>query len=428
LFGLEWGLRTIGEILSSYSFNEQSVIDSMEPTVLETAHRVHQGMTNYATARDVFLGYYFGAYDLQSSDSRRLVFVDNPAWPGESDFAQTFLNIETQRARTPLGQYPPTTDATAEFPSHLDMGGISSLTFLSLWEALSELLAEFIDTGGAPVVPTSQLTKRLLEGTQTSLVSVKQFLKLITFHPCMQRQLTLFHCPIISLTQGDIQIVPWAVFGANITTTALRLAAARGPGLGSVSTQLEAFFLDRLQQHFTRGENVIRFRRGYSSAQDRGDIDFIAYEPSSNTLTLAQAKMFINPDTVPEVFDANQDLEKAISQLDRVRTWFEATRHSQRKIILDLPQLREDTRVFFAVLANGFVGSDFLDYSPDILFCDIRYLLRPEFQGTSFYEALYSFTSRLTDLKSSVRRRVRGETLQLGEVEITFPAISFEIS
>jgi hypothetical protein len=427
LFGLEWGIRTIGGLPSSRQFNEESVINSLDSAVGERIQRVHEGMMYYAEARDIFLSYYYGAYDLQSTDPCHLVFVDNPTWPVDSDFAQTFLSIETQHARTPPGQYPPTADATAEFPPHLDMGGIFSPTFLNLWEALTQLLVAFIGNVGAPVIPCSELITRLCQGTNASPINVQRFVKLITFQPSQHRQLMLFHCPVIPLTQSVVQIVPWAVFGANITTTAMRLAAVRGPGLGSVSNNLEAFFLGCLQQHFAAGGNVIRFRREYSSAQDRGDIDFIVYEPSSNILTLVQAKMFINPDTVPEVFDANQDLEEAISQLDRVRSWFEAAQHSQRKAILDLPQLREDTRVFFAVLANGFVGSDFLVYPPDILFCDIRYLLRPEFQGASFYEALHSFTNRLVDLKSSVRRTVNVETRRVGEVEITFPAIAFEI-
>jgi hypothetical protein len=137
--------------------------------------------------------------------------------------------------------------------------------------------------------------------------------------------------------------------------------------------------------------------------------------------------MFIYPDSVPEVFDANQDIENAISQINRSRDWFNAAGHEKHKAVLDLPHLKEDVKVLFAVLANGFVGSDFLNHPPDVLSGDIRYLLRPEFRGASFQASLRSFVDRLAYLKSKVKRTVRNETIRTGEVEITFPAIVFEI-
>ncbi len=427
LFALQFGLEAVKGLPLPCQFNEESVAGSLDSAIMRKALKVHEGMKSYALARDVFLGYYFGAYNIESDNPRQLVFVDDPAWPGDLDFAQTWLSTETKHARTHIGQYPPTEDVTSEFPRGLDMGSISSDTFLNLWAILAQLLAGFTDTGGAPVVERSDLVDRLCQATDLSSDVVSRFLDLITFRSDDPPELTLFHCPVVPLTQFDVQIVPAAVFGANITTTVLRLAARRGPGLGAVSKGLEEFLLGRLQQQFSGGGNVTRLGRKYSGPEDQGDIDFVAYEPFSETLTLAQAKTFIYPNSVPEVFKANKDIEKAISQAERTRRWFSTVQHNERKAVLGLPELHEDPKVSFAVLANGFVGSDFLNYSQDILFGDIRYLMRPELQGAPFQAALRSFSRRLADFKSNIKRMVREEKINLGEIEITCPAIGFEI-
>jgi hypothetical protein len=427
LFALQFGLQAIKGLPSPRRFNEKNVTDSIDASIAAKAITVHKSMKDYASARDVFLSYYYGAYNIESEDPRQLVFVDAPEWPGDIDFAETFLSGETKRARTPNGQYPPTEDATSEFPPNLDMGSISSDIFLQMWDTLAQLLAQFAGTGGAPVVERSYLVSRLCQATQLPFNVALRFVDLITLPLAGRSQLTLFHCPVVPLTQFDVQVVPPAVFGANISTTVLRLAVLRGPGIGAVSKSLEAFLLGRLQQHFSAGGNVIRLGRKYSTPKDKGDIDLVVYEPSSNVLTLAQTKMFIYPDSVPEVFDANQDIEKAITQINRTRIWFNAARHEERKAVLDLPQLKEDAEVLFTVLGNGFVGSDFLNHPPNVLFGDIRYLLRPEFQGASFQASLQSFADRLANLKPRVKRTVGKETIRMGEVEITFPAIVFEI-
>lgn len=427
LFALQFGLRTIKGFPTHRKFNEEVTAGSLDSATMGKALKIHEGMRSYALARDVFLGYYFGAYDIESDNPRQLVFVDDPVWPGGFDFAETWLSVETKQARTSTDQYPPTKDVTAEFPPNVDMGSISSDTFLVLWAILAQMLVEFISTGGAPVLTRSDLVTKLCQTAQLSSNIISRFVDLITLSSTDPAELTLFHCPVVPLTRSDIQIVPPAIFGANISTTVLRLAARRGPELGAVSKRLEAFFLGRLQQHFSVGRNVIRIGRKYSCGQDQGDIDFVAYEPSSKVLTLAQAKTFIYPDSVSEVFAANEDIEEAISQLNRTRTWFNATGHEERKAVLGLPELTNDTKVLFAVLANGFVGSEFLHPPDDVLLGDIRFLLRPEFRGASLQASLQSFAVRVADLRSCIEPMVGKETIRIGEVEIVCPAIGFDI-
>ncbi len=427
LFALQFGLKGIEGLLPHRKFNEDCIAGSINPTLMQKASTVLEGMKRYALVRDIFLGYYYGAYDIQTKDPRRLVFSDVPAWRGDIDFAETFLSSETKTARTPANEYPPTEDVTSDFPPNLHIGHVSSDAFRTLWVVLARILADFVGTGGAPVLQQSELVARLRQATDLPSDVVEGFVDLITLRPTSPPQLTLFHCPVVPLTQFDVQIVTPAVFGANISTTVMRLAVYRGGGLSKVSKSLETFFLGRLEQQFSLGQTLVRLGRQYSTAQDRGDIDIVVYEPLSKVLTLAQAKTFIYPDSVPEVFDANEDIENAISQVGRTFTWFSTAHHNERKAVLDLPELSEDSKVSFAVLANGFVGSDFLTHSQDILFGDIRYLMRPEFKGASFHEALRSFSSRLSELKLSLKRMIGEETIQVGNVEVTCPALGFEI-
>lgn len=61
LFALQFGLKAIEGLPSHGKFNEADMAGSIDPTLIQKVLKVHEGMKSYALARDIFLGYYYGA-------------------------------------------------------------------------------------------------------------------------------------------------------------------------------------------------------------------------------------------------------------------------------------------------------------------------------------------------------------------------------
>jgi hypothetical protein len=89
--------------------------------------------------------------------------------------------------------------------------------------------------------------------------------------------------------------------------------------------------------------------------------------------------------------------------------------------ILDLPPGTIPERIVYAVIANGFVGSDYLPIPPDVTVADAHYLLLPRFMGRSLFEALGAHEARLARAMDTARE-ARYRVIRAGPVEVEIRA------
>lgn len=227
----------------------------------------------------------------------------------------------------------------------------------------------------------------------------------------------------MQLTKSQFQVVPPAVFGSDVSTTARRLAVIRGPGANAISKHIESFLFSKIEAHFPSPSCVFRFNRPYRTGKDKGDIDIIAYEPQRKILTLAQVKTFIPPDTVPEVCRANKDIEEAVSQIIRVRDWVNVTPPNTRAQILGISALDPNARIVYAVIGHGFVGGGNIQMPGFITRADLEFILRPEFKGMSFEKSLIAYSAKLDQMKSRAKTETKTINFYLAGVRLRMPAL-----
>jgi len=408
LFSLQFSLESLmkNKIRATFArINSDLVLERIDSDHIKISINVIREMVNYYYARDAFLGFYYRVFDLseEHSNESNLVFIDPPEWPGNRDHAQRQISIETDRR----------TNRLSEYPTNLDLRGISSDDFLKLWFKLSDLE----DSSPCPIIFTNTgLTEYLSNlALDVSYEKIVRFTQLVSFSP--EDHLSLFHCPIVQLTTADWVIVHPALKRARLDTIVKRLAIFRGLGLNSVSNYLSRVMYERIRTHYG-GAVIFGFEKRFPGG---GDIDIVAYEPNRNCLTLAEVKCFINPDSVVEVMRANRDIVTAVDQIGNTKQWYENASLSERRTILSLPNLSESCKVNYAILGNGFVGSDFVEFPRHCLVADLRYLLRPCFAGRSFKSALESYTRELERQIIRVSSTMDSREIVLAGVRINLP-------
>lgn len=417
LFSLQFALQCLDGLPSLFgridALLTRHLVDRDD---LEKAVTVILELVKYVDVRDAYLSYYFRAFDLdeENSDNSSIKFIDPPEWPGRRDHAQREVSFDTDDSRIiTVDRADYSYNILSEYPAGLDLGGISGEQFLELWKHLKSM----DPLGPAPILQRRKLMEFLTEAnTAISTDVVTRFIEIITLSSDDSR-LSLFHCPVIPLTTADLCIVPPAVFLARLDATVRRLAIAKGPGVDAVSENLTQQFYHRLSEHYCDG---VQFR--YTRPHPGGDIDLVVFESDNNWLTLVEVKAFINPDTVPEVLSANRHLVTAIEQIQAIKEWYESATHSDRRNVLDLSELSEDVRVEYAILGNGFVGSDFVDFPRECLVSDMRFLLRPQFQRSSFRGALNEFRNELNRHLKNPIIQDEVQEIELAGVKIQFPA------
>ena len=233
-------------------------------------------------------------------------------------------------------------------------------------------------------------------------------------------RLGLFHCPVVPLTAKSVAVcLPGLVFG-NPTVAIPRLAVLRGPGLDAFSNRVEAHVLGRLKGQFEREGVTIRTNLDYSNSE-KGEIDLVVYERATRKLLVAQVKAFISPDTVEEVIRANIALDKGIAQTAAAKRWIGTVAAEQ---VLRRLRIDEDAvpRIEYAVIGNGFAGSDYLDIPNDVSVVNGHYLLLARFRGGSIFEVIEQYQERLSQELRRLPGDVTYETLTVGPVRIEVPA------
>ncbi len=201
----------------------------------------------------------------------------------------------------------------------------------------------------------------------------------------------------------------------------------KGSGLGPYSVALEKALLARLEDQFRTEGMSIRSRLPYTHGDDRGDIDFLAFEERSNRLLIGMLKGYIFPDTVVDVMGANEALRSGIRQAERAREWLNSLPYGSWKDVLRMPLGSTKPEVRLTILGNGFVGSDLLDIPGDISMVDVRYLLLPRWKEQSVFDAIDAYENRLSQHETTARVELTINTLEVGDVKIDVPSWSVTV-
>lgn len=426
LFALQFAVSGLPQARPPEPFVHHRLAGALPAEVLRAAGTALEQIARYAHVRDAFLAYGWGFYEVEVLGSGRLRFVDPPDWPGLRDFAQQQISQEV-KLETALAARPEVPEAlevalsgVIDVPGALSLGGLTARQFINAMTKLMVAAAGLWMSGNIRVIERADLVAEIGRQGALSQSEARRFVELLTFDPG-DNALTLFHCPVVGLTTSSLAILPAALVFANPNAIVPRLAVRRGPGLNPYANAIEADLLQRLVDHFAREGVTMRTRHGYVFEALPGDIDVVVYEAATRSLLLAEVKAFVLPDTVEEVVRANLALEDALGQIQRIRRWAESLTPAALAVILGLPPGTIPERIVYAVIANGFVGSDYLPIPPDVTVADAHYLLLPRFTGRSVFEAFGAHEARLARAMDTARE-ARYRVIRAGPVEVEIRA------
>jgi len=335
LFGLQFALSGLEGQLPPGPFVKALLADSIRDDDRKRSVAALRCMSDYYKVRDAFLTYAWGGYEIETPGSNLIRFLDSPTWIGKRDHAQHIIGQEIKLEQavsntSPLALSPRTMiERAIDLPPSLSLDGLTAEQFVSTWIGLVSHFAPAWMMGQSSVAERASILALAQSVGNLSFAEAERFVTLVTYDRQSRLPLNLFLCPLVPLTQSSFVVVAPGFIMGNPLVSAVRLAVHRGSGLDAYAQNLAAHFQGSLKKQFQAPGVTIQTNIPYSNQDDRGDIDFVLYESASNRLLLAEIKGFIFPDTVEEVFRANEALEKGLEQAERVRRWWDDFGSSQ---------------------------------------------------------------------------------------------------
>ena len=426
LFGLQFAIAGIRGELPKGRFVEDLVDSHITERHGELAVSIIHSMRDYSLLRDCFISYMWSGFEQEIVKDNVLRFVDPPDWPGIRDRSQQVISQEVKQQQileyrdalmVPLNSM---LKQIVDIPPGLRFNGLKVEDFVNAWNTCFTTFSSRWHNAQSLVMEKNDVVLSITGSTGMSRRDAEQFVSLITFDR-QYHALSLFHCPLIPLSDSSLFVFTPGFLFANPLTCIPRLAVHRGSGISAYSNILEAHLLDRLKNHFSRQGVSIRTRVSYSSRNDKGDIDLVVYDSSNDSLLIGMVKAFIHPDTVEEVTRANEALYKGIGQIQRVKDWLKGFQAESWGNRLQIPVLKSPRNTTFAVIGNGFAGSDYLPIPEDVTMVDAKYLLLRKFAGKSVFSAINDYTQRLLQESKVASERLRHSLISVGGWDIYIP-------
>jgi hypothetical protein len=430
LFGLQFTLSGLKGDLPAGPFIEELIADSLGENDWKRSAAALKCMSDYYKVRDAFLTYAWGGYEIETRGSSLIRFVDAPTWIGKRDHAQHVINQEIKLEQvisntSSLVLSPQVLiERALDVPATLTLRELTAAQFVSTWIGLTSKFFPAWLTGQTLVVETTTVLALVQGLGNLSVAEAETFVNLVIYDRQADLPLNLFFCPLVPLTQSSLLVVTPGFIMGNPLVSVVRLAVHRGAGLDVYAKDLAAQFQEKLRRHFEGPGVTIQTNITYSNQDDTGDIDFVLYETASNRLILAQIKGFIFPDTVEEVYRANEALEKGVEQAERVRRWWNSRGSSQWPQILNMPASSTLPEVHFVVIGNGFSGSDYLEIPGYIRVVDAQYLLLSKFRRRSIFEPIAEYERRISEESGQAEKDLSFAPIQLGDIIFEIPAWS----
>jgi hypothetical protein len=428
LFALQFALSALKGELPSGKFAHDIISGSLNMGNVQLANQILDQMYVYSVVRDCYLTYSWGGYEVENPTKNTLRFVDHPNWMGRRDHAQLIISqeIEQELAQSAVHSLiiPPRLMleySVDVFPT-LSVDGLTATQFVSAWGCCIESFGQHCLAGETISLGKDTLVAMLQARAGLSNSEAARFVDLVTFDGRESSALSLFHCPLIPVTVSSLLVLPPGFVFGNPSVCIPRLAVHKGAGINTYSKEIEKYLLGRLKHHFSADGVTIETSVPYSSQSDKGDIDLIIYESITNRLLVAMAKVFIVPDTVEEVVRANEKLEEGLQQTVRVQQWLKNLNNKSWAKALKIPVLSGLPKIQFAVIGNGFAGSDYLSIPQDIAMVDARYLLLPKFAGQSVFDAIDAYQRRLSEEGSKAIQSLHYRSVRLGDLIFEVPS------
>jgi len=404
LFGLQFALSAINEPLPHGIFQPELIDNILTSEDDQKTEEVLISMSGYSRVRDAFLTYSWGGYEYENPQENVIRFIDSPDWPGHRDYAQLILGriAKVEKAKhlifdTVIAPLETKLAQIIDIPFSLPIGGLNAKQFFEAWLTLCSYCIQRCLNGQSFVIGKSALIEAVQNKTSLKPDEAKIFINLITFEVNDSPSLTLFHCPLVPLTTSSLAMVSSGFLFGNPNTCIQRLAVHRGKGYDNFANENSKYFLSKLKKHYNADDVVIRVNRHYTADGTGGDIDLIVFETKTNRLLIAEVKGFIHPDSTEEVIHANDKLQDGIEQIVKIKKWLERLDPTDWSTHLGLSPSSYPTSVEFAVIGNGFAGSDYLCIPNGISVVDAEYLLIPKFKQKSIFDTLHEYQKCLSE-------------------------------
>ena len=202
-------------------------------------------------------------------------------------------------------------------------------------------------------LPTcDELLRRVIRYSGVSNAKVQNILDDLTYGSGSISHSELAMRPLIKLNSEYYAIVPhvWICSSAERNFTALlnRLESEREIYLQLASTEKE----ERMRQHFTEDLSDKGYRFIWGNVTNLPDVDLVIINDSKKTCLLLELKWFIAPTVARERIEKSKEIEKGISQVQKLKQAFE----NNYRPLLDKLNIDSSYRFEGVVVSQNWIG------------------------------------------------------------------------
>ena len=272
-------------------------------------------------------------------------------------------------------------------------------------------------------LPTcDELLRRVIRYSGVSNAKVQNILEDLTYGSGSISHSELAMRPLIKLNSEYYAIVPhvWICSSAERNFTALlnRLESEKRIYLKLASAEKE----ERMRQHFTEDLSDKGYRFVWGNVSNLPDVDLAIINDSEKTCLLLELKWFIAPTVARERIEKSKEIEKGISQVQKLKQAFE----DNYRPLLDKLNIDSSYRFEGVVVSQNWIGYANAQ-SVEIPVIRANHLIK-ELKAT---ENLQSNIERLKDREYLPKEGthfevVDGETITIGNWSLKSPEIELQ--
>lgn len=451
IFALEWALR--GLTLPEHTF---MLIDdlrkSWNKTIIEQTKKALEVLADYSHLRDLVICAKRGGYTVETPAEKVFRFKDVPNWQGTADIKSLLIGQMISGDRTPVtSNTDPNTFSLADtsghedFPHNIKSSSYSSSDFWSLWEYIWEISRDALiesaktdkygtykatsETQNLCIIITKRkLTDGIVQTKGVSRETASMFLGWMMFNSQTPKKFSLFHCPLVEINEKFVLIVPHAFLMGHVPTIFLRQLAHHDKKVyDACSSSLEKQSLKRLKNHIEGDNRIIRIGVKLHTPKGQMELDVVEYDKAHLTLSIAQAKLTIRPDTVSEVDQTNDLLAEGIEQLRQNKMFFGEGQANLGELFIKLGINTDDPlTIKYFLIPTRFTGSDFLDIPSWIATLPIEFCLRPQCRGRSLCSIWENYSKLWNSLDCTVESSQTESEFELAGFKIKYPGFAIQ--
>lgn len=446
IFALEWALR--GLMLPEHTFMLiEKLRNSWTQTIADRALKALKSLADYHHVRDLVICAKRGGYTVETPAEKVFYFRDNPNWQGMGDIKSRLIaqmvskdrNIVTNNT-TPETFSLGSTSSYEDFPHDVQSSSYSSSNFWFLWEHIWQISRDALiesakihnyGTYAATsktkdlciIITKKKLTDGIVQAKGVSRETISIFLRWLMFNSQTPRKFSLFHCPLVKINEKFVLIAPHVFLMGHAPTIFLRQLAHHDKEVyDACSSSLEKQLLKRLKNHIEGDNRIIQIGVKLHTPKGQMELDVVEYDKSHSTLSIAQAKLTIRPDTVSEVDHTNDVLAEGIEQLRRNKMFFCEGQANLVELFIKLGiNIDDSLTVKYFLMPTRFTGSDFLDIPSWIATLPIEFCLRPQCRGLPLCSIWEDYKKLWDSLDNTVESSHTEREFEIAGFRIIYP-------